>query len=324
MSRNNIVFLLILILSNIQIAAQKNHLVINEVVASNSKVFSDGFGEYDDWIEIYNTTDSSIELAGMFLTDDPEFPTKHEFELSDNYWTTIKSKGYLLLWIDNDPEQGKRRISFSMNRKGGYIALYNRDTTLIDEIYYGAQKTNQSIGRIQVDQSELAIFSQPTPNEKNENGLRLNSIEILVEISLPSGLYDESQEIKLSSSTSGAIHYTMDGSEPRGKSKIYEGPIRIDSSTVLRTRLIQEGFLPNAVSSRSYLINEKSTLSVVSLIIDPKDLWRKKKGIYRNFKKRGMEVPAYVEYFDTTATGQFNLAISKTSITRIAGKTSRR
>ena len=32
-------------------------LVINEILTSNKSIISDGFGEYDDWIEIYNKAD---------------------------------------------------------------------------------------------------------------------------------------------------------------------------------------------------------------------------------------------------------------------------
>lgn len=306
-----------------QTEAQNNHLVINEILASNAKSYADGFGERDDWIELYNLTDSNIQLAGMFLTDDPDSPTKHEIGDSE-YWTTIESKGFILLWVDNDPEQGKRHISFSLRKKGGYIGLYDRDTVLIDEIYYKAQYRDRSLGRIKVNENELAIFKDPTPNEHNENGLRLNLTKTNVDVNLPSGFYQGVQEIQLSCVLDGNIHYTLDGSEPNHKSDIYETPIVLDSSCILRARLIKEGFLPDAIVSRSFMINEKNSLSVVSLIVDPKNLWRKKKGIYRNFERRSLEVPAYIEYFDTTETGEFQLSFSKSATTRIVGNTSRR
>ena len=323
MSLKHFVFIFILLALTFQISAQKKSIIINEVLASNSKGYSDGFGEHDDWIELYNLTDSSIQLSGMFLTDDPEEPTKHEIGNSEK-WTSVESKEFILLWVDNDPEQGQRHISFSLNKKGGYIGLYGRDTVLIDEVYYSVQKRDNSLGKIKVNSDQLAIFSKPSPNEHNEGGLRLNTQNINVDINMPSGFYTGSQVLTLSCGIEGDIHYTLDGSEPTGNSPIYNQVIKLDSSAVLRTCLIQDGFLPNVITNRSFLIDEKSTLSVVSLIVDPKDLWRKKKGIYRNFERRGVEVPAYVEYFDTTDAGEFNLSLSKTAKTRIAGKTSRR
>ena len=300
------------------------HLIINEILTSNSKINTDGFGEYDDWVELYNTSDSTIQLAGMFITDDPEYPTKHEIGLTKSYWTAVEPDKYILLWTDNDPEQGQRHISFSLNKKGGYLGIYDKDTNLIDEIKYGKQKENTSLGRLEDETDKWAIYKSPSPNKSNTGGLKLNSSVISIDFNLPSGFYKNPQLIELSCAMTGNIYYTLDGSEPSLKSPIYDEQIKIDSNTILRARLIQKGFIPNSISNRSYFINEKSTLSVISLIIDPKDLWRKKKGIYANYQRRRMEVPAYVEYFDTTSLGEFKIGFRKSAKTRIAGKTSRR
>ena len=46
-------------------------LVINEVMASNTKTVKDPQGEYDDWIELFNAGDYAINVGGMYLTDEP-------------------------------------------------------------------------------------------------------------------------------------------------------------------------------------------------------------------------------------------------------------
>jgi len=324
MNRYNSFLYLIFILFFLIKTGNAQHLIINEILTSNSKINTDGFGEYDDWVELCNTSDSTIQLAGMFITDDPEYPTKHQIGLTTSYWTAVEPDKYILLWTDNDPEQGQRHISFSLNKKGGYLGIYDKDTNLIDEIKYRKQKENTSLGRLEVKSDEWVIYKTPSPSKPNIGGIRLNDEAISVDVNLPSGFYKVPQSIELSCSTAGNIYYTIDGSEPSINSTLYTEPIKIDSNTILRARLIQKGFMPNSISNRSYFINESSTLSVISLIIDPKDLWRKRKGIYANYQRRGMEVPAYVEYFDTTSLGEFKLGFRKSAKTRIAGKTSRR
>ena len=314
---------LTIIISSTICIAQNKTLSINEFLASNSKGIMDGFGENDDWIELYNHTDSTIQLAGMFFTDDPSNPTKHVLGNSGS-WTSISGKGFFLIWADNDPEQGKRHLSFELNKEGGYIGLFDQDTTLLDELYYEGQKKNQSQGRSKVDNDIWAIFKNPTPKFHNKDGLKLNPKKVFVESSIHSGFYNEPQIVKLTTEADGKIFYSMDGSRPGINSTEYSGPIHIDSTTVLRARIIKEGYLPNVITSNTYFIKESSTLSVLSLIVDPKDLWRKKKGIYSNFEKRGLEVPAHIEYYDTITTGDLKLAIAKSVKTRIAGKTSRR
>jgi hypothetical protein len=51
--------------------AFSQQLWINEIQAVNSHTIVDDFGEYDDWIELYNGSDSIINLAGLYISDDP-------------------------------------------------------------------------------------------------------------------------------------------------------------------------------------------------------------------------------------------------------------
>lgn len=55
-------------------------IVISEVMSSNSTTLADGQAEYHDWIELYNTTDKVINLAGYALSDDPDNPRKWTFD----------------------------------------------------------------------------------------------------------------------------------------------------------------------------------------------------------------------------------------------------
>ena len=320
--KKNVLFTFILL--NIISFTGNGQIVINEILASNSKVNADGFGEHDDWVEFYNPTDDSIQLGGMFLTDNKDEITKHEIGTKSGYWTQIPPKSYILFWIDGDPEQGQRHASFKLNKKGGYLGLYDQNLKLIDEINYSKQTDNVSFGRNKDNSQQYAFFKKPTPNLPNVNGRILNKKASLVSCNISSGFYNETQNIILKSSDDAPIYYTLDGSEPSTKSFRYRESFNIDSSAVLRARIIKPGYMPDIILNKSIFINEKNTLNVVSLIVAPKDLWKKRRGIYTNFEKRGMEVPAYVEYFDTTNDGNFKLAFTKSATTRIAGKTSRR
>ena len=42
-------------------------LFINEFMASNDSAFADEFGEYDDWVELYNGEDVPVWLGDKFL-----------------------------------------------------------------------------------------------------------------------------------------------------------------------------------------------------------------------------------------------------------------
>lgn len=75
--------------------AQK--ILINEFLALNNTTNRDNFGQYEDWIELYNPNSFSTSLSGYRLTDDPTNPNKWIFP--DNIM--IPAKGYLLVWASN-------------------------------------------------------------------------------------------------------------------------------------------------------------------------------------------------------------------------------
>ena len=54
---------------------------ITEAMASNDTVLQDAFGEYPDWLELYNTTDRTISLKGCYLSDDMD--KKQQYLLPD-------------------------------------------------------------------------------------------------------------------------------------------------------------------------------------------------------------------------------------------------
>ena len=314
-------FLLICIINDVGFS---QNVLINELQASNKTTFCDGFGEFDDWIEIYNPTNHPVDLTGMFLTDDLSNPKKHQINSSNSKWVTVAAKSYLLLWTDADPEQGSRHISFKLNKQKGLVALFDSNAILIDCLKYGYQKRNYSIGRVSLHNKELAVYSTPSPKDLNKNGLILIADTVNVQTSVASGLYSKSIEIKLSANFPGSIYYTLDGSEPTLDSYKFSGSVTIDSSVVLRARVITEGYYPSKISSNTYLINEKFSIPILSIVTNPDFLWDEKRGIYTNYEKRKWEVPATIEYFDTTKNLQHKLAFSKSVDIRIAGKTSRR
>ena len=52
----------------------KNHslwgLVINEFMAVNNSIISDEEGQFDDWVELYNGTGDSVNIGGLYMSDD--------------------------------------------------------------------------------------------------------------------------------------------------------------------------------------------------------------------------------------------------------------
>ena len=60
-------------------AALSAQIVINEVSAANLDQFADGFGEYEDWVELHNPTGAAVDISGWYLSDNPNVPLKWSF-----------------------------------------------------------------------------------------------------------------------------------------------------------------------------------------------------------------------------------------------------
>ncbi len=136
--------LLMLCSANFLYAADPaGNVVINEFMADNATTVADQDGEYDDWIELYNKSSEAISLAGCYLTDKTANLTKWTFPAG----AAIPGGGYLIVWADEDTAQTGLHAGFSLSKSGESIVLSAPDQTIIDQITFGAQKTDVSLGR---------------------------------------------------------------------------------------------------------------------------------------------------------------------------------
>ncbi|MFZ0035145.1 MAG: lamin tail domain-containing protein [Sedimentisphaerales bacterium] len=146
-------------------------LVINEFMASNnsSSGIRDEWGDYDDWIEIYNYGSEAINIAGMHLTDNPvDEPLPWWDVPSDNPAATIiPAGGYLLIWADKQQSQGTLHANFALSGSGEQIGLYDAGGNLIDSITFGAQEQNKSYGCLPDGSEYWHVFDNPTPGRSN-------------------------------------------------------------------------------------------------------------------------------------------------------------
>lgn len=144
---------------------------INEWMADNDGTIADpADGSYDDWIELYNFGDETVDLGGYFLTDDLEDP--FQFEVPNNGQYTIEPGGYLLVWADGDPEQNATNqpnlhADFKLGKGGEAIGLFGSDGVAIDSVMFGAQITNESQGRFPDAAAGIFDMSEPTPLAAN-------------------------------------------------------------------------------------------------------------------------------------------------------------
>jgi len=142
-------------------------VLINEFLAKNDTINQDEMGEYEDWIELYNETASSVDLSDVFLTDDLQDLTKWQFPSG----TSIAPYGTLLIWTDNDPEDGPLHATFKLSADGEEVALVDTDGfTVLDSFVFGPQEADISTGRLFDGGEPWVTFLAPSPDLLNAPG----------------------------------------------------------------------------------------------------------------------------------------------------------
>jgi len=117
-------------------------VVINEFMASNSTTVTDQDGEYNDWIELYNNSDSDFDLNGLYLSDNPLNIMKWPFPD-----TSIKANDFLIVWADEDGSQEGLHANFKLSATGEIIYLAVSENNILDSVTFGQQTTDVTTGR---------------------------------------------------------------------------------------------------------------------------------------------------------------------------------
>ncbi|MBN1559683.1 lamin tail domain-containing protein, partial [candidate division KSB1 bacterium] len=270
-------------------------IVINEILASSHSLTLDpDYNQFVDWIEIYNSGTTAVDLQGSYLTDNHNQPKKWLVSRE----AIVPAKGYLLFWADG-MDTG-RHTNFKLSNAGEFVGLYAEGGAVIDSLSFGKQESDISYGR-RIDNPTIMLFyEQPTPGGANSTaGLPTSQQSGSVEVNTPSGFYANS--IRVTMSAPGAIRYTTDGSTPTRTSREYASPLNFTSTTVLKARSFATNLLPGPTTTRTFFIDENVTLPTFSLTTDPDFLWDDDDGIYvdENVNERKLwERPAVIEFFE--------------------------
>ena len=156
-------------LTNSEMTAQGIHPVrINEVSGSNDS-YIDEYGKKGDWVELYNTTDQSVDVEGMYLTDDLAKPTKYQITKGETGANTIiPAHGYLIIWCDKrQTTSNGLHASFKIDGNGGLLVLTAADRSWQDILVYGAHDARTTVGRYPDGTADVYALSAATIGKSN-------------------------------------------------------------------------------------------------------------------------------------------------------------
>ena len=294
-------------------------VIISEVLTSNDTIELGAAGVASDYVELFNASDEAVDLSHYGLSDSLKRPRRWQFPEG----TIIAAGEYKLVYLDGQSKLStltNLHSNFKLSRAGGEtICLCDPKGRVLDRIPLGLIPTDHSYGRTP-GISGFYHYDVPTPGAPNGTGY-YGYAEAPV-FSLRGGEYSAEIEVSITVPENTVVYYTLDGSVPteeRGLLYTEGEALAVNRVMVLRARAFDpSGALqPSETITQTYLVNLYHSFPIVSLTVDPDELWHpetgmltvgpdvdKSKGIpfrhtvYRRVKEHMDAKPGHVEMYD--------------------------
>ncbi len=285
-------------------------LVINEVCAKNKSSLKDKDGENSDWIEIYNPSDKAVNLEGAALSDDAAEPLKWIFPS-----VNIQPKGYLVVFCsDKDLKTPELHTGFKISSGSEQLILSGPDGKLIDSVIVAESGDDVTYGRYPQGGDTYKLLSA-TPGETNDRSDSQSEAALAAPIfSQKSGFYGSAFTLTITAPAGSTVYYTTDGSAPTTSSQKYSSGIQIkdrssessvlskmkgttvdnndaipnrefEKATIIRAVTVDSKGRMSRVTTATYFVgkeiaNKYKNVAVISITVDPDDLYDPATGIY--------------------------------------------
>ena len=233
------------------------HPIISEFMAENANGITDEDGATSDWIEIWNTTAATLDLAGWRLSDDPALiSTPWVFPAG----VSVPAQGLLRVWAS-----GKNRTAnpaalhtdFALKKTAGESLALLPPTGAAVTAFTNIpeQRANVSYGLFgSVEPQTAGYFQTPTP-------LAVNGVAPVpgfvadTAFDVKRGFFSTAQTVHITCATGGStIYYTTDGSEPTTASAVVPGAgIAVTTTTVLRAKAFAPPLAPSNTDTQTYI-----------------------------------------------------------------------
>ena len=248
-------------------------LIISELMSANSSLLKGPYGDTCDWVELYNSSNETIQLSQYSLSDDSNESGK--YPLPDK--ALAPGQHYVIL-LSTKPEavrRGYEYLPMNISSQGDFLYLSNAQN-IVDYVAIPALGTDNAYGRAP-SAGSFTVLSSATPGSGNASAVALSAMPRAV---TPQGVYENVSAVTVELSGKGTIYYTTDSTKPTRSSAKYTTPLQISETTVIRAICCEDGKQPSAVLDLTYLVNENDRLPAISMVTDPDNLWDYYTGIY--------------------------------------------
>ena len=174
------------LLAGFSLGAQNvSDMIISEVLVGNETSILDDFGRPTDWVEVFNTSQGTVNIAGCFFTDDLGNLTKSSVIKGDNR-TKIGPQQSAVFFASGNSHEGTFYLNFKL-RKGTTLYLISNDgRTIVDSIEIPADcPAGKSISKFHTDPSDIRTpwedvkASDPSPRSMNGAANQMSKAQAL-------------------------------------------------------------------------------------------------------------------------------------------------
>jgi len=151
--------------------------VLNEMLARNQRAVVSPWGNYADFVELFNASGSPVALGGLALGRSPA---------ANDRWTipagvNIAANGYLVIWCDGSRVASTSagthlNAGFNLPGENGAVYLFNTNSQPVNWVEYGFQVDDLSIGHTA---GEWRLLAAPTPGAANSVAASLGAVTSL-------------------------------------------------------------------------------------------------------------------------------------------------
>ena len=296
---------ILLLCLSLTFLSANSQILINEYSAANYDTYSDNYGEYEDWLELYNPTSNPIDLNGWYLTDKPTNPTKWMFPSS----FIIPANDFAIVYCSGRDEiiGGEAHSNFKITQtKGNEVLMLSGPGNIFqDSIRVLPNQNSHTRGRETDGSVNWSVFTSGTPSSTNIGAMKEYAKTPL--FSQFGGYNAGPINLSITSVDPNiTIYYTTNGDVPNSTSTEYTGSININTTTVVKAIAYSSDVTipPSFIDYHTFFVNDNHTIPILSISGNQVD------NLLNG--NNGLEPEGTIEWFDKNGilidkgTGEYN------------------
>lgn len=323
-----------LLLALIFASSVSSQVVINEYSASNLRGFVDQHDKTEDWIELYNTSEASVNLSGWHLSDKESKPTKWQIPegvvIGGNSHLVFLCSGRDKVFKSSPSRPEEYHTNFKLSQTNGNETLILSDpagevlqtipyeTTLIESDIVEVMQGNNSVNIVTLEETsrvrvtdgadEWMLTTTPSFNSSNNGSQVYSGYTAEPTIELEAGFYEGTQTVTITNNEPNSVlRYTTDATNVKEDSPEYTGALEVTENTVIKARSFSTDpqILPGKMDFSTIFIDEDISLPVFSIAAegiqelanDRTDLLGQE---FQTYNTRSFKPVGSLEYFDAS------------------------